>query len=658
MNEEKNNINQDEILDATSIFNQPENAPTVNNQAENINIESNGNINNVPLQQVNNPNVMQPNMGMNTTNTQVNNPNVMQPNMGMNTTNTQVNNPNVMQPNMGMNTTNTQVNNPNVMQPNMRMDTPNTQVNNPNVMQPNMGMNTTNTQVNNPNVMQPNMRMEAPNTQVNNPNVMQPNMRMDTPNTQVNNPNVMQPNMGMNTTNTQVNNSNVMQPNIGNNAGISMNNQPQGTPNINNDSGKTNTQMMNMQPLLEPISQAETTSVLNQPKPKKKKSKLPILIVIILLLTGIIVGGIFYLKSINVYEKFIDNSFKLLYNKFDSDISTTTMTLKANINVPNVDPETQKMLDMINKISISTKSQIDIKNNITSQDINATYNGKELLSLNVYTNENAYIYLNNIYDKYIQVPLEEQLINYNDEKTIIMSIKNALNKSIKDDYINKKMDGNKWKNTLVINNSNSKDMIKTFIKTLLEDEEFIKVLEKIDSETVSELKQINLDEITGLNQDEEITINIYTSIMTNEFINADLIYNISGEQSKIIIDKDNNVYNISITSGEEKIDFIIKKAYDNTTIECNYQGATIKIEITSNTIDSANIEPKDISNNIQYEQLTDQDINTIQNNLIQNEGINEIMTTIESYIEYLTGNISNKLEQYDTEYNDALYDNL
>ena len=639
MNEEKNNINQDEILDATSIFNQPENAPTVNNQAENINIESNGNINNVPLQQVNNPNVMQPNMGMNTTNTQVNNPNVMQPNMGMNTTNTQVNNPNVMQPNM-------------------RMDTPNTQVNNPNVMQPNMGMNTTNTQVNNPNVMQPNMRMEAPNTQVNNPNVMQPNMRMDTPNTQVNNPNVMQPNMGMNTTNTQVNNSNVMQPNIGNNAGISMNNQPQGTPNINNDSGKTNTQMMNMQPLLEPISQAETTSVLNQPKPKKKKSKLPILIVIILLLTGIIVGGIFYLKSINVYEKFIDNSFKLLYNKFDSDISTTTMTLKANINVPNVDPETQKMLDMINKISISTKSQIDIKNNITSQDINATYNGKELLSLNVYTNENAYIYLNNIYDKYIQVPLEEQLINYNDEKTIIMSIKNALNKSIKDDYINKKMDGNKWKNTLVINNSNSKDMIKTFIKTLLEDEEFIKVLEKIDSETVSELKQINLDEITGLNQDEEITINIYTSIMTNEFINADLIYNISGEQSKIIIDKDNNVYNISITSGEEKIDFIIKKAYDNTTIECNYQGATIKIEITSNTIDSANIEPKDISNNIQYEQLTDQDINTIQNNLIQNEGINEIMTTIESYIEYLTGNISNKLEQYDTEYNDALYDNL
>ena len=582
----------------------------------------------------------------------------MQPNMGMNTTNTQVNNPNVMQPNMGMNTTNTQVNNPNVMQPNMRMDTPNTQVNNPNVMQPNMGMNTTNTQVNNPNVMQPNMRMEAPNTQVNNPNVMQPNMRMDTPNTQVNNPNVMQPNMGMNTTNTQVNNSNVMQPNIGNNAGISMNNQPQGTPNINNDSGKTNTQMMNMQPLLEPISQAETTSVLNQPKPKKKKSKLPILIVIILLLTGIIVGGIFYLKSINVYEKFIDNSFKLLYNKFDSDISTTTMTLKANINVPNVDPETQKMLDMINKISISTKSQIDIKNNITSQDINATYNGKELLSLNVYTNENAYIYLNNIYDKYIQVPLEEQLINYNDEKTIIMSIKNALNKSIKDDYINKKMDGNKWKNTLVINNSNSKDMIKTFIKTLLEDEEFIKVLEKIDSETVSELKQINLDEITGLNQDEEITINIYTSIMTNEFINADLIYNISGEQSKIIIDKDNNVYNISITSGEEKIDFIIKKAYDNTTIECNYQGATIKIEITSNTIDSANIEPKDISNNIQYEQLTDQDINTIQNNLIQNEGINEIMTTIESYIEYLTGNISNKLEQYDTEYNDALYDNL
>ncbi|MBP3921206.1 MAG: hypothetical protein J6D28_06555 [Bacilli bacterium] len=620
MNEEKNNINQDEILDATSIFNQPENAPTVNNQAENINIESNGNINNVPLQQVNNPNVMQPNMGMNTTNTQVNNPNVMQPNMGMNTTNTQVNNPNVMQPNMGM--------------------------------------NTTNTQVNNPNVMQPNMRMEAPNTQVNNPNVMQPNMRMDTPNTQVNNPNVMQPNMGMNTTNTQVNNSNVMQPNIGNNAGISMNNQPQGTPNINNDSGKTNTQMMNMQPLLEPISQAETTSVLNQPKPKKKKSKLPILIVIILLLTGIIVGGIFYLKSINVYEKFIDNSFKLLYNKFDSDISTTTMTLKANINVPNVDPETQKMLDMINKISISTKSQIDIKNNITSQDINATYNGKELLSLNVYTNENAYIYLNNIYDKYIQVPLEEQLINYNDEKTIIMSIKNALNKSIKDDYINKKMDGNKWKNTLVINNSNSKDMIKTFIKTLLEDEEFIKVLEKIDSETVSELKQINLDEITGLNQDEEITINIYTSIMTNEFINADLIYNISGEQSKIIIDKDNNVYNISITSGEEKIDFIIKKAYDNTTIECNYQGATIKIEITSNTIDSANIEPKDISNNIQYEQLTDQDINTIQNNLIQNEGINEIMTTIESYIEYLTGNISNKLEQYDTEYNDALYDNL
>ncbi len=345
---------------------------------------------------------------------------------------------------------------------------------------------------------------------------------------------------------------------------------------------------------------------------------MPLIIGLIVIILAVVAGLVYYKVSSNPKNVFIkginkaSTNFKQVSEKFinpktniiGSVTTTGSMNFNMNFNIENLvynDPETSAMIstliDKLNMIKIDYNYQKDVDNNKILLNLNTYMTEKKLLQLKLFSdNQKQYIFLQDLYDKYIEISMLNNLEDNDVEQMVedIMFLFETVGKSIidniKDSYITTE------KTTIVLNNkdtkvnksilnlnaANQKEISKAVISDLKNNEKII----EIDKKYNFGIQELTVEEIEDEVYDD-FTLTVYYSKLTNNIVKLELISPTDNQSISYTIGNESILE--SITNG--KSDF--KLTFKNQDNKFNI---TLKIE----DVTVASIEGETVNDNYTY----------------------------------------------------------
>ena len=296
-----------------------------------------------------------------------------------------------------------------------------------------------------------------------------------------------------------------------------------------------------------------------------------------------------------------------------------------------------------------------------------------------YQKGNAYVLLNDVFDKYIAVDSVEGMDDYfetaqitEDHKVLVTEVKKALTKSLKSKFfetskveleINGKKE-NVTKNTLKLTKENMIELTKEFLEALKNDDKFLKSYAKInntDEATVKDSLESEIASIDGEDLAENAgEINLYTKGLFNELVKIEmLVYEGSDSLEFSLTKKDNNNYVVRLLT-TDKEEFILNVNVTkegntlNLKISTNVERQNILLDIKYGYEYDKEVTLKDVSDSVNINELTEEQATEIMNKLSQNAGVQKIIEAI-SKIENDYGDIE---DDFDYDYDDGSYDDI
>ena len=374
-------------------------------------------------------------------------------------------------------------------------------------------------------------------------------------------------------------------------------------------------------------------------KNNRGKNKLVVIVIIILLLLGALGVFIYYrvVNSKNIFKTLINDTYTYLESNMNTS-DTVSGTFNLKVDGTSSDSSTNDMLGILGNIELTGNYGIDYKNKIMNMDIDSKYEGNKLLDVNFYAeNGNAYVELVDLYDKYIQMPIEDydslfnSTSNVDDTKVVLKSVRDALNKSLKDEYFTKEkidVDGVKTtKTTLKLDKENYNSIKKDVINELLNDNEFLDSASALSDTSVDDIKE-SLNDSLEEEEFEGADVSIYTKGFDNEFVKFEIV----GANDSFSVIQDGDTYNFEVTSNENVIyDGSLKITENKYDVTCNFtindkqENNSIKLDLSSSTKYDEKIDKLDVSNSVNYENMAEEDTNSIATKLLENETIMKLM---------------------------------
>ena len=338
-------------------------------------------------------------------------------------------------------------------------------------------------------------------------------------------------------------------------------------------------------------------------KDEKKKSKIALLLLIIGL---VIIGGVIYFylfKKSSTFETYINKSFTYLEENLVNTLdSEGKITLSFNLNTNNQDMK--DVVNLLNKVKVDSSYQIDFTNKKMNINLNSTYDNKELLKGNIYT-ENSYLYfnLNNITDKYYK---SDKIEEYEEMFNLDMNTNDL--KEYLNDYQEKLIDNLDKAEIREENVSlNNKNVLKS---TLVITDEL--------------KKEMDLD-----SEDYDFTINkviLYTD--NKNFVKLEII----SDNNTITVDKDNNIYKVEFTEENKepvKLDIDIKDNIVNVVAYLNDTDLSGNITFGFSKNKLAKFTSVDVKNATNFSDITEDEMNNILEKISTNEEIMALLDEIE-----------------------------
>lgn len=335
---------------------------------------------------------------------------------------------------------------------------------------------------------------------------------------------------------------------------------------------------------------------------KKKTNKIAILLLIIGL---VIIGGVIYFylfKKSSTFETYINKSFSYLEENLVNLDSEGKITLSFNLNTNNQDMK--DVVNLLNKIKVDSAYQIDFTNKKMNINLNSTYDNKELLKGNIYT-ENSYLYfnLNNITDKYYK---SDKIEEYEEMFNLDMNTNDL--KEYLNDYQEKIIDNLDKAEIKEENVSlNNKNVLKS---TLV---------------ITDELKK----EMDLASEDYDFTINkliLYTD--NKNFVRLEII----SDNNTITVDKNNNVYKVEFTEENKepvKLDIAIKNNLVNVIAYLNDTDLSGNITFGFSKNKLVKFTSVDVKNATNFNDITEDEMNNIFEKISTNEGVMALLGEIE-----------------------------
>lgn len=498
---------------------------------------------------------------------------------------------------------------------------------------------------------------------------------------------------------------------------------------------------MNENNNIQPVNENENVKVVenegmvneNKVVTSKKKSKLGYVIAIIIL--AIVLFGVYnvifndskniFLKSINnEYQKadeMIDTFFGSA-NTFEGDTLATTSSLNFNVHVQDgiLEEDEMTILNEINALNLMINTQYDSINKQLYYGFDVKHDTADLFNIAVYGKTNSlFVELKNMFDKYIEIPVEEYEALFENTDTDIEDLKYIVS-AVKNSFLNnlEKKEFIESKETITIGNEEIKTKKITYVFTeekavkhaikiltdVKKDNKFINACSKVSGEEEENIKSSIQEMIDGLNgeldvledSDESIELSVYTKGFTNTTVQLSMVVN-ADEKTEIrysnyndikriglVVDGETvlnitnakekeNTYKTTVSSGTIKLVVNSKKENDNwnhsykltestSTLEISGEvTSTMKevtkdkeyiedmkftasmgvagtedimgLEITGNATIKVgeNVDIPDVSNSILYTNLTEEDMNTIMQNIMNNQNLVDFLNKIASY---------------------------
>lgn len=380
-------------------------------------------------------------------------------------------------------------------------------------------------------------------------------------------------------------------------------------------------------------------------KKKSKKGKVVGFVVLTLLFViGFIVGFKIYElnKPYNIYSSFINSALKS--SKFENHENyKVDFKFNARVEDSELDDTTKEILNTMNYSGtnfISVKEKYMIANYTIKNDSNT------LLDMNMYyKNGITYLGLGELFDKLIEIPLDEENskkvndlflnINSSNIEVILREIKNAFEDAIKDEKIVKEkttldIDGksvNVVNNKLVIDKSNEERISKKLSDYLKNSDDFLDNFSKEFGVSKEDIISFLEDDSYTSEEEYKMVINLYTNGFLNNFVSTKIEFI---ENDEKIVDFVFNKNSIKISDDDMLVFTIKEDEKDKYSINLKYELDGMSVELSGTaTMSYAQMSTPFVSNSVPLEELTEEDFATFGENLSKNEAFINI---IEKYV--------------------------
>lgn len=308
-------------------------------------------------------------------------------------------------------------------------------------------------------------------------------------------------------------------------------------------------------------------------------------------------------------------------------------------------------LQMI-KLNLTTEFNMDKK--VLNQGISVSAFDEPVISVEgLIQDNNIYFLLNNIYSKYIQVPSEEmegvepnEIFNTENievSEKLVKELKQILLDEVNSKELtqeNVEVDGDKLTKTTVKFTAKEIEQIITKLTV-----ELYKISPVNDVKNIVEgLEQIEIDEEDAEN-DNYLEISIYTKRLTGKIVKTEIVMiNVADDEAIVvtIAEKEDEKVEITFAMNEDSIatnkavtmfTLTIKEEGENkgtVTLKANIDEAASSVTITAKySIDyNAKVEPKNVRNSINANDLTEKDMNEMMTNIENNKFLYSIIQSL------------------------------
>lgn len=401
----------------------------------------------------------------------------------------------------------------------------------------------------------------------------------------------------------------------------------------------------------------------------KKKRKLGIVIAVFLIL--VLIGGIVwyvFIGSKNIFKLAIDSSFNYLTNNI-INYKTVNGTFSIDIDGSASDSASDDMFKILNKLELSGNYGIDYKNKLIDLSLKSKYDGNELVDADIYMeNGNGYIYLADIYDKYVKAPIDDyddmfsNIDKQDDYKILLNSIKIAILDALKDNYFTstkEKVDGKQLKKTtLKLDHDNYMAIRKDVCNKLANDTDFLNSYSKVSGDTVAEIKESLKNDISDDSDFEEVSISIYTTILTMKAVRIE----IEKFDNQIIVNENGDKYSFKLVDDKKTVydgEISVNGKKDNMTynirINDKENNSSIKVIFNNAVKYNGKVDKKDVSNSVNIDSMTSDEVFGIYSNLLGSAGIKELYQDISNFMNSIDFSYDDDYS-LDNDYSDDSYE--
>ena len=375
----------------------------------------------------------------------------------------------------------------------------------------------------------------------------------------------------------------------------------------------------------------------NEKEVKKTRTKVRIAVVMLVVLT-LLAGGLTGLKflygNVNPFKVVVSTVLNSTYEKLNYNAISGNANIKISGN-STTSEDVNQVLSTLSKVNLSVNYGVDYTNKMSMFELDSKFNNQDLINANAYLqNGNGYVYLENIYDKYIMEPVEDVDKLFDNKKqdlaVIVSSVNKGLDIALKEEYfVKEKVDMNSskvLKTSLTVDKTNYSLIKNDFINYLITDQNFLNSYSKLMEKTVEEVKSDLNKELSNNEFEDSIVMAVYTS--GKDFVMLEVI---SGKD-KITISKNGNDYTIDVYEESISVYTIGIIITDiNTavkyviTLTDNKSKDTYQLELTNSIKYNSQITLPDLSNSKASSDLTEEEKSQITDKLLSSQGILELM---------------------------------
>lgn len=402
---------------------------------------------------------------------------------------------------------------------------------------------------------------------------------------------------------------------------------------------------------------------INTKKPKKK-GKIILGIILAIIIIAIIALVAVYFLVFSTPQYIFASTVDSIFNMKAQTYNTVKSAVTLNGSVQFEDESINEQLTDLENFSINIGSQIDYQNQSEIVDLGLQYEDESVVGARFYFKDGEmYTLLDGLYDDYIKVDLETEQANLMQELLDLTKVQgkqenlikamSILGNEIKGQISNvgtfeksteqMTLNGenkNVTRVSLLFNAQEFSTVVINVCNNLANNNEFIQCFEESPKDAL-------LDIVASLedgepSSDDTVRISIYTQGLLNETIGFGLDLNLADNTelsiNMNIMKETDDLYTVSYTQGDNYINGRIEIARAENTEENQTGDAKITLEVSNLGTMELNmgyaysynqaVDEVDTRNSVNAEDLTQEDMNTILENLMERPIIGDLMTNI------------------------------